>query len=106
MQSGPDSIPPEAVEMIKAFCATAVIIALGIPLIRALARRWERGSLMPPPASPDVTDRLERIEQAIDAVAIEVERLAESQRFVAKLMAEQKQRALEGGGRASDDAAR
>ena len=39
--------------------------------------------------SPDVTARLERIEQAVEAVAIEVERIAEAQRFSAKLMAEQ-----------------
>ena len=35
------------------------------------------------------TARLERIEQAVEAVAIEVERIAEAQRFSAKLMAEQ-----------------
>ena len=33
-------------------------------------------------------ERLERIEQAIDAVAVEVERIAEGQRFVTKLLAE------------------
>ena len=34
---------------------------------------------------------LERIEQAVEAVAIEVERIAESQRFSTKLMAEQRE---------------
>jgi hypothetical protein len=38
-------------------------------------------------SSPDDT-RLERIELAIDAIAIEVERLGESQRFATKLLAE------------------
>lgn len=33
-------------------------------------------------------DRLARIEQAVDAVAVEVERLGESQRFTASLLAE------------------
>jgi hypothetical protein len=32
--------------------------------------------------------RLERIEQAIDAVAVEIERIAESQRFVTRLLSE------------------
>ena len=32
--------------------------------------------------------RLERIEQAIDAMSLEVERIAEGQRFVTRLMAD------------------
>ena len=35
-----------------------------------------------------VDDRLQRIEQAVDAIAIEVERMSESQRFVTKVLAE------------------
>ena len=37
---------------------------------------------------PGVEDRLDRIEQAVDAIAIEVERMAESQRFTARLLSE------------------
>lgn len=33
-------------------------------------------------------DRLERIEQAVDAIAIEVERISEAQRFTTKLLSE------------------
>ena len=33
-------------------------------------------------------DRLARMEQAIDAIAVEVERISEGQRFTAKLLAE------------------
>jgi hypothetical protein len=91
-------IPPEAIQISTAFFILVGVVALGIPLIRALTKRWERGALMPPPSSPEVTARLERIEQAIDAVAIEIERLAESQRFVAKLMAEQQKQRIEKGG--------
>jgi regulator of sirC expression with transglutaminase-like and TPR domain len=35
-----------------------------------------------------VEDRLERIEQAVDAIAVEVERMSESQRYTTKLLAE------------------
>lgn len=86
---GPDYIPPQAIEIVKIFFTTVVVIALGIPIIRAFTKRWERGPQLPPTASPDVTARLQRIEQAVEAVAIEVERIAEAQRFAAKLMAEQ-----------------
>ena len=36
----------------------------------------------------DTALRLERIEQAIEAMAVEVERISEGQRFVTKLLAE------------------
>jgi hypothetical protein len=36
-------------------------------------------------AQGDVTQQLDRIEQAVDAIAIEVERISESQRFLTKL---------------------
>lgn len=97
VMQGPDVIPPGAIEISEAFFAMIVVIALGIPIIRAITKRWERPAQLPPTTSPDVTARLERIEQAVEAVAIEVERIAESQRFAAKLMAEQHQRALSRG---------
>ncbi len=40
------------------------------------------------PSSDEVTRRLERIEQMVESTAIEVERLGESSRFVARLLAE------------------
>jgi hypothetical protein len=85
----PQDIPPEVVEIVKMFFTTVAVVALGIPIIRAFTRRFERGPQLPPQASPDVVARLERIEQSIEAVAVEVERIAEAQRFSAKLAAEQ-----------------
>jgi hypothetical protein len=35
-----------------------------------------------------VDERLQRIEQAVDAIAIEVERMSESQRFTSRVLAE------------------
>lgn len=37
---------------------------------------------------PAVEERLYRIEQAVDAIAVEVERMAESQRFTSRLLSE------------------
>ena len=61
------------------------------PMAFAAARlMWRRGThprqAAPPPA--DSTHRLERVEQAIDAVAVEVERISEGQRFVTRLLTE------------------
>ena len=68
------------------FFAMVATIAVGAPLARAFARRMERQSSAK--ISPEVTSRLERIEQAVDAIAIEVERISEGQRFTTKLLTE------------------
>src|SRR5688572_3853052 len=76
----PILIPLGAFAMITA-------ITIGFPLVRGLVRRWERESEVPRiPA--EVNARLQRIEQSVDAIAIEVERMSEGQRFVTRLLAE------------------
>lgn len=65
--------------------AMVAILAIGVPLARAFARRVEQG---PPKMSSDVLARLERMEQAIDSIAVEVERISEGQRFTTKLLAQ------------------
>jgi hypothetical protein len=62
-------------------------IVLGIPLVRSYSKRVENASRMPQLPS-DLTARLERIEQAVEAMATEVERIAEGQRFTTKLLSE------------------
>jgi hypothetical protein len=60
-----------------------------IPLAIGYARRLWRGKPEPRVARPDdLAPRLDRLEQAVDAVAIEIERIAEGQRFVTKILAE------------------
>jgi hypothetical protein len=66
--------------------ATMPIMAVGYPLARAYAKRMERGDS--PRIPSDVSARLERMEQAIDSIAVEVERISEGQRFTTKLLAE------------------
>ena len=67
--------------------AIVPITAIGWPLARAAARRMEEGARNPRfPA--DVSARLERMEQAIDSIAVEVERISEGQRFTTKLLSE------------------
>ena len=58
------------------------------PLMRALARRIEGKPQAAPALSAGSDARLERMEQAIEAVAVEVERISEAQRFQTKLLAE------------------
>ena len=67
--------------------STLPIIVIGLPLARAYAKKMERGGDAPQIPS-DVSARLERMEQAIDSIAVEVERISEGQRFTTKLLAE------------------
>lgn len=64
-----------------------IVLVIGFPLVRAYVRRMERSSLLPR-ESPETNERLERIEHAIDAMSVEVERIAEGQRFVTRLLSE------------------
>src|SRR5688572_19191882 len=70
-----------------AFFATAATIAVGLPLARAYARRLERDAGRTRVPS-EVMERLERMEHAIDSIAVEVERISEGQRFTTKLLSE------------------
>jgi hypothetical protein len=70
-------------------------ICVLFPIAIAYARRiWKRGSSAPAsqiqlPAHFD--ERLDRIEQGVDAIAIEIERVTEGQRFVTRLLSETQQ---------------
>ena len=80
------------------------IIFVLCPLAIALARLLWRRSKLPPSMPEATTQRLERMEQAIDTVAVEVERISEGQRFVTKLLAENRQGAEAIGGARRPDA--
>ena len=64
---------------------------------------WKRGSVRTQAAqSPESSQRLERMEQAMDAIAIEIERVSEGQRFVTRLLSERGPSALGVGQQAAE----
>ena len=73
---------------------TAISIVFTIfvlaPMALAAARLMWRRAVSPraPAPSLDSIHRLERMEQAIDSVAVEVERISEGQRFVTRILTE------------------
>ena len=81
-------IPEGAVIIAVAFFVMCAVIAIGFPIARAIARRMDKRGTVAPGANSDSSARLERIEQAVDAIAIEVERISEGQRFTTKLLGE------------------
>jgi hypothetical protein len=78
-------IPRQAVDIAMGFFIMCAVMVVGWPISRALGRRLERRGELPAAIPATLTEQLQRIEQAVDAMSIEVERISESQRFMAKL---------------------
>lgn len=65
------------------------LIVAVFPLSVAMARRiWRRSATAVASLPRDIADRLLRMEQAIEATAVEVERIGEGQRFITRLFTE------------------
>lgn len=64
-----------------------VTLSIGVPLVRAYVKRMELQAKQPG-VPPELMGRLERMEQSLDAVAVEVERISEGQRFTTKLLSD------------------
>ena len=71
---------------VSIFFTLAVLMPLTIGLVVRLVRRPTRE--LPPPSDPMMNARMERLEQAMDAIAIEIERISEGQRFVTRVLTE------------------
>jgi hypothetical protein len=82
--------------------ATATIVAVALFgalaslafSINAIARAWvargrDEARLASDPSAQLTDARLARLEQAVDAIALEMERMSEAQRFTAKLLNDQ-----------------
>ena len=80
---------------------TAVVLGpLAIATAIIMLKRASKPPL-PPAAFTQTAERLERLEQSVDTIAIEIERISEGQRFVTKLLSDaQKVPALAAGKRA------
>ena len=73
------------------------LFVVALPLTIAYARRiWRRGAPASTAIPQEIYDRFNRVDQAIDSVAIEVERIGEGQRFLTRIHADE-QRALSAG---------
>lgn len=82
--------------------ATAAIVAVALFgalaslafSINAIARAWvargrDEAKLAAEPSAQITDARLSRLEQSVDAIALEMERVSEAQRFTAKLLSDQ-----------------
>lgn len=86
----PRNGPPEEFWALSAFA----IFIIGLPLTIAYARRIWRKSAGVHVATlpPELTEKMAALEQGVEAIAVEVERIGEGQRFVTQLLAEGERR--------------
>lgn len=85
--------PPEPLfgrDQVESFGVGAFVLM--VPIAIALARRiWLRsGPSRQPVLDLESSPRMQRMEQAIEAIAVEVERIGEAQRFATRLLSERR----------------
>ena len=80
-------MPPITVLALLGLFATPAAIVLGIAWWSAKRELEIRRELGFPASGPSVADT-SRLEQAVDAMAVEIERITEGQRFMTRLLAE------------------
>ena len=86
--------PPEEVFVLGGMFIFACILPISI----ALARRiWRRGKDAIVSFPQELTERLNRLDHAVDSIAVEVERIGEGQRFVTRVMTDTANRGLGAG---------
>ena len=77
--------PPEDAYVLGGLFMVIVLLPLSI----ALARRiWRRSAAVITSFPREIAERLSRMEQAVEATAVEVERIGEGQRFLTRLFTE------------------
>ena len=81
-------MPPRVKEVSVAFMVTMAFVIVGFPIARAIGRRIDRPSTKPQQLPPEVRQELQQLSASVEAIAIEVERISEGQRFTTKLLTE------------------
>jgi hypothetical protein len=79
---------PDNVAGVSAAFIGLILFPLTLVFARNIWKRGSRATVAPLQLAGDAGQRLERLEQGMDAIAIEIERVAEGQRFVTRLLSE------------------
>ena len=85
----PSDIPPGVENVAEVAIVSFAMMVAAFPIfgfLKAIVNRRPVNAQLP--ASRDTTDRLARIEAAVDAMSVEVERISEGQRFVTRALSE------------------
>ena len=77
--------PPDEVYALSALFMLIVILPFTVAFARRIWRRSAKATVVLP---PEMGQRMESIERGVEAIAIEVERIGEGQRFLSQLLGE------------------
>ncbi len=69
-------------------CSLAALVTIRLVYVRSVRSLRSREAPRELPSSLAIEQRFDQLQQSVDAIALEVERIAEAQRFSAKLLAE------------------
>jgi hypothetical protein len=96
------NFPEPRIDPVPIIGTTLGILFVAFPLALTISRYiWKRSTSAPSPAlSVEQTRRFDRLEQSVDAIAIEIERISENQRYLTRVLADSKQAASVGSGSA------
>lgn len=92
------NVPEAIVAVVGIVAAAATVRTLVLAVLGRRRERVEKDSI-----TSGADARFARLEQAVDAIALEVERISEGQRFTTKLLSEQARRTEKAGGRLSSN---
>ncbi len=87
-------IPPEVIPIVAIIFGSIAFMVVTFPIVRGIMRFIERRQDRNLVHGPAVAQQLAQLQQSVDALAIEVERISEAQRFQSKLMADRERPAL------------
>ncbi len=82
-----DMMPPQVFDITIFFFITVAVIIIGLPIARALGRRLDRKPYKQA-LDPGMSAQLQRIENTVESMSIEIERISEAQRYMARLQTE------------------
>jgi hypothetical protein len=78
----------QLIPIVGVVAGSVVFMSCVRAVLRYIELRQQRQSVLPPAELRELRDRLARIEDVVESTAVEVERIAEANRFMSKLLAE------------------
>jgi hypothetical protein len=80
-------VPQGAVDISIAMFVAIAFVIVGLPIARAFARRMDSRSQAIGSGAQNIAPQIVQLQDSVDAMALELERITEAQRFQSKLLA-------------------
>jgi hypothetical protein len=90
----PNALVREAIPLFGIVLSMFAVVFIGFPLARAFARRMDRRGEQGTIKAAEVLPQIRQLQESVDAMAVELERISEAQRYQARLMSERPQAVL------------